>query len=643
MRIASGAALAAALGLALTGTAQARSRADLVESRLGNPPARLSARRSFTVTDMATNRGPARSRRSLTRYYLRSGRTSLLAGTRRVPALAHAGRSRGRVRLKVRSGAPGGRYSVVACVDARHQVKEGNERNNCRVARRRLAVSGPHGAASGAVPTGSSADSDHDGFPDSVDCAPHDGSVNPGERDLPDLGFVDSDCDGIDGDAARAVFVSPNGNDASAGTMGAPLRTLAAAVARADSHDRDVYAAAGTYVEELRVASRVGVYGGYTPSWRRSRSSATVIAGTITASGDSEGALALNITAQTTLQLLTLAPRTPTAPGTSSYGLRGMHSAGLRIDHLTVAAATGAVGAAGANGMPGAAGSAGGDADQISGGGSVGRGGSSPVNHPGGRGGYPNPNDFGDQGEPGQSTNADAFGRKGGAGGDSGLKGSHHTTGGGGVGGDPGKFLGDGHGGASGNAAVGSGRWQGRDGIDGVPGSDGHGGGGGGGGGADDCTLCAGSYGGGGGGGGGGGQGGAGGHAGQHGGGSFGILLVDSLGAVVRDSAVTAADGAAGGAGGAGALGGPGGLGGLGGIPNDDDDASPGGRGGIGGAGGLGGNGGGGAGGPSAAIVGLTPAAVIGTTLHHGAGGVGGGGDLSAGVGRVGDFLLDAP
>jgi hypothetical protein len=241
----------------------------------------------------------------VTRYYLRSGRTSLLAGTRRVPALKHGGRSRGRLRLKVRSGAPGGRYSVVACVDARHQVREGNERNNCRVSRKRLAIAGPQGAASGAVPTGSSADSDHDGFPDSVDCAPHDGSVNPGERDLPDL--------------------------------------------------------------------------------------------------------------------------------------------------------------------------------------------------------------------------------------------------------------------------------------------------------------------------------------------------VDSSGALVSDSIVTAANGATGGAGGGGALGGAGGGGGLGGIPNDDDDASPGGRGGIGGAGGRGGNGGGGAGGPSAAIVGLAPAAVIAATLHHGAGGVDGGGDLSAAVGRVGDFLLDAP
>src|SRR5207247_11205022 len=35
----------------------------------------------------------------------------------------------------------------------------------------------------------------------------------PGATDKPDLGFVDSNCDGIDGDKANAIFVAPNGND----------------------------------------------------------------------------------------------------------------------------------------------------------------------------------------------------------------------------------------------------------------------------------------------------------------------------------------------------------------------------------------------------------------------------------------------
>jgi hypothetical protein len=37
------------------------------------------------------------------------------------------------------------------------------------------------------------------------DCAPLDAAIHPGAPDAPDLSFADTDCDGIDGDAAGAV------------------------------------------------------------------------------------------------------------------------------------------------------------------------------------------------------------------------------------------------------------------------------------------------------------------------------------------------------------------------------------------------------------------------------------------------------
>jgi hypothetical protein len=43
----------------------------------------------------------------------------------------------------------------------------------------------------------------------------------PGAVDKPDLGFVDSNCDGIDGDKAAALFVAPavnGGSDNNDGT-----------------------------------------------------------------------------------------------------------------------------------------------------------------------------------------------------------------------------------------------------------------------------------------------------------------------------------------------------------------------------------------------------------------------------------------
>src|SRR4051812_5376086 len=44
------------------------------------------------------------------------------------------------------------------------------------------------------------------------DCMPTNASIHPKAVDVPDLHFVDSNCDGIDGDGLAAVFVSPAGS-----------------------------------------------------------------------------------------------------------------------------------------------------------------------------------------------------------------------------------------------------------------------------------------------------------------------------------------------------------------------------------------------------------------------------------------------
>ena len=86
-----------------------------------------------------------------------------------------------------------------------------------------------------------------DGTLDSKDCAPGDPAIHPGAADLPDLAFVDSDCDGIDGGETKAVFASPLGSDANPGTKAKPKRTIAAAVVAAAGTGRYVVAAAGGY------------------------------------------------------------------------------------------------------------------------------------------------------------------------------------------------------------------------------------------------------------------------------------------------------------------------------------------------------------------------------------------------------------
>src|SRR6476659_7998976 len=85
-------------------------------------------------------------------------------------------------------------------------------------------------------------DWDGDGTADG-DCAPLDPAVHPGAVDKPDLSFEDTNCDGVDGDLAKAVWVSVvTGNDAAPGTQTSPKKTLAAAITLAASEGKDVYA-----------------------------------------------------------------------------------------------------------------------------------------------------------------------------------------------------------------------------------------------------------------------------------------------------------------------------------------------------------------------------------------------------------------
>jgi hypothetical protein len=120
------------------------------------------------------------------------------------------------------------------------------------------------------------------GFRDLDDRADNGCECNPDEPDAPDPTFTDSNCDGVDGVAARAIFVSAEtGNDQTGtGEPHAPYRTLARAVEVAATlaglnNFRDLYLDAGTYdVTEanddpeaarlgIQVPAGVGIYGGY--------------------------------------------------------------------------------------------------------------------------------------------------------------------------------------------------------------------------------------------------------------------------------------------------------------------------------------------------------------------------------------------
>lgn len=110
-------------------------------------------------------------------------------------------------------------------------------------------------------------DVDKDGIDKSIDCNDLDAAVNPDAIDLPDDNLTDSNCDGIDGNIAKGIWVSADeGNDAFAGTIEAPVKTISKALDLASylsSADRQVYVVAGTYPEDIIVENDISLYGGY--------------------------------------------------------------------------------------------------------------------------------------------------------------------------------------------------------------------------------------------------------------------------------------------------------------------------------------------------------------------------------------------
>jgi hypothetical protein len=410
-------------------------------------------------------------------------------------------------------------------------------------------------------------DYDGDGSVDG-DCAPLDAAVFPGAADKPDLTFEDTNCDGIDGDAARAVFVAPTGRDGAAGTREDPERTIAAALGAG----RDVYVAGGTYGAVQAVAN-VGIYGGYVAgSWSRSDAAVTTIEGSpqaVLADGD-RGVV---------LQLLTLRG----GSGGSAYGLRAINGSQIAASRVTADGGTAGGGAAGGAGETGANGAPGNPGACEGGVGGPGGGTGDSAGGAGGDGGS-GPMQTGEPGSPGSSPSPTIAPGASGPAGETGGDGSPGSSGGDGT---PAPL-------ALGADAP---EWTGAQGTAGQAGGPGSGGGGGGGG-AGGGTEMAPIFGAGGSGGGSGAAGGGGGQPGASGGGSFGVYLNRSS-LVASDSRLA---GGIGGNGGDGGSGGPRGQGGPGAPSTTCPGAGAGGAGGAGGPGGPGGTGGAGAGGPSVGV-----------------------------------------
>ncbi len=440
--------------------------------------------------------------------------------------------------------------------------------------------------------------------------------------DLPDDAFVDANCDGIDGDASAAVFVSPVGSNANPGTRVLPMLTMSAALSLASTSGKSqVYVDQGLYLGTVQLVNGISVYGGYSSAggWSRSAANISEIRGTTPSGSALFGVVGDGITSSTTLDRLKITTSNAPGVGVSTYALHCTSCPFVVVKNCTLAAGNGSAGSPGSGGTTGANGT----------GGSGGANGSCDTNvsAPGGGGGTSTCSRTGGAGGAGSYANVNGLGGQlgvgGSGGGNGGAWGDPGAAGQTGVIGAVGGAGTNGPGGSSGS--IDAGLWVGSDGVSGTTGNPGNGGGGGGGGGGQSCTLCTKGTGNGGGGGGAGGCGGIAGVGGTAGGGSFGAFFRNTTGFTILNSNIQSGSGGAGGSGAAGGSGGTGGVGGAGASLCSPSEVGRGGNGGTGGNGGPSGASGGGAGGISWAVYRVVSLGTItGGSLTAGPGGGGG-------------------
>ena len=189
----------------------------------------------------------------------------------------------------------------------------------------------------------SASDYDRDGSATPADCDDFDAAVLPGADDRRDLAFEDANCDGIDGELTKAIFVDGvNGADANSGMREAPKRSLASALPAARAAGKDVYLTAGAFSEPLALEPDMGIYGGYASGFAtRARDRATIVSGGGTTAALADGDTGVE------LQLLTLAPLAGRTGDTSSYGLRAINGAKVLLEEVEARGSDGAAGAFG--------------------------------------------------------------------------------------------------------------------------------------------------------------------------------------------------------------------------------------------------------------------------------------------------------
>jgi subtilase family serine protease len=119
---------------------------DLIVTAVSDPPASSAPGRSFSVTDTTRNDAKERAASSATSHYLSFTGESAdikLANSRYLLELGRFEESSGSVTVMIPATAPVGTYWLVSCADAKLQVAEGDDLNNCRASATTILLSRP--------------------------------------------------------------------------------------------------------------------------------------------------------------------------------------------------------------------------------------------------------------------------------------------------------------------------------------------------------------------------------------------------------------------------------------------------------------------------------------------------------------------
>ncbi|MCB9740008.1 MAG: hypothetical protein H6747_12150 [Deltaproteobacteria bacterium] len=186
-------------------------------------------------------------------------------------------------------------------------------------------------------------------------------------------GGGDDNCDGVDGNASKAIFVAKWGNDLWEGTPEKPLLTIGKGIGKAAAENkRDVYVGAGAFNEQVVLAAGVSVWGGFSADFgaRDATVYETLISPPASAGAAVGGQVATlrceKITGtgeKTRVDGVTVIGGSPKGVGTSTYAVLAIGcDARFELRDSRILAGTGAKGSdggAGANGIPGVAGAPG--------------------------------------------------------------------------------------------------------------------------------------------------------------------------------------------------------------------------------------------------------------------------------------------